>query len=392
MRGKDGLWIVVFWVAFLLPVYSYLVYPPLVISLGAIVRRLRVRRQTARPHTPAVPLPAVAIVVSAHNEELHIAELLGKLLSLDYAAPVSLYVGSDGSTDRTAEILRTHADSRVRAFIFTENRGKASVLNDLLAAATEPVIVFTDANTRFEAHALLHLVRHFDDPRVGAVCGELTLHTAASGDNVDGLYWRLERRIKEGESALGALLGANGAIYAIRRECFVPIRPDTVIDDFCIAMTVAAGGRLLVYEPEARAAEDAPPQIRDEFQRRIRIGIGNYQAFFRHPEFLLGINAINTFCYLSHKVIRWFTPHLLLLALLVNSLLLDHHFYGVLWFAQIGAYAFCLILYALSLKLDMPRPLRVPTFIVAMNVAFCIGFIRCISGERFGPWKRTTRA
>ncbi|MDB6105571.1 MAG: glycosyltransferase family 2 protein [Gammaproteobacteria bacterium] len=392
MRGKHDLWIVVFWIAFLLPLYSYLVYPPLVMLLGALVRRLLVWRQTAHTHIPGAPFPAVAIVVSAHNEEMHIAELLSKLRSLDYPAPVSFYVASDGSTDRTAEILQAHVDSRVRAFIFTENRGKASVLNDLLAATTEPIIVFTDANTRLEPTALLHLVRHFNDPRVGAVCGELTLRVAAGGDNVDGLYWRLERRMKEGESALGALLGANGAIYAIRRECFVPISPDTVIDDFCIAMTVAVRGRLLVYEPEARATEDAPLQIRDEFQRRIRIGSGNYQAFFRHLEFLFGINAINTFCYLSHKVIRWFTPHLLLLALLVNSLLLEEHFYRILWFTQIGAYAFCLILYTVSWKLAVPRPLRVPVFIVAMNVAFCIGFVRCISGERFGPWKRTTRA
>ena len=390
MSGVDRLWVVVFWVALLLPVYSYLVYPPLVMLLGAAVRRLHASRQRQRAEPSS--FPPVAIVVSAHNEELHMGQLLRKLRSLDYPAPITLYIGSDGSTDRTAEILRAHADSRLRPFIFAENRGKASVLNDLIAAATEPIIVFTDANTQLDPDALLHLVRHFDDPRVGAVCGELTLRTATNGDNVDSLYWRLERRIKEGESALGALLGANGAIYAIRRECFVPIPPDTVIDDFCIAMSVAAGGRALVYEPQARAVEDAPLQIRDEFQRRVRIGFGNYQAFFRHPEFLLGISPMSGFCYFSHKVIRWFTPHLLLLALLANSLLLDQQLYRLLWFAQIAAYACGGILYALSLKSAIPRVLRVPTFLVAMNLAFCIGFVRCLRGERFGAWKRTTRA
>jgi cellulose synthase/poly-beta-1,6-N-acetylglucosamine synthase-like glycosyltransferase len=384
--------IVVFWVALLLPVYSYVLYPPLVVAMGAIVRRLRVWRRTESVSASDAPLPAVAIVVSAYNEEQHIAGLISNLQSLDYPGPLTLYLGSDGSSDRTAEILQANAGTQVRVFVFQQNRGKASVLNDLLAATAEPIIAFTDANTRLEPKALLRLVRHLGNPRVGAVCGELTLRSSSNGDNVDAVYWRIERLIKRGESALGALLGANGGIYAIRRECFVPIRPDTVVDDFCIAMTVAAGGRLLVYESEARATEDAPLQVRDEFRRRVRIGIGNYQAFFRHPEYLFATSAMTGFSYLSHKVLRWFTPHLLLLALLVNALLLDQSLYRTLWYLQIGGCGVCLLLYVLSRKLAIPRPLRVPVFLVAMNMAFSVGFCRYVTGQYLGSWKRTTRA
>jgi cellulose synthase/poly-beta-1,6-N-acetylglucosamine synthase-like glycosyltransferase len=188
------------------------------------------------------------------------------------------------------------------------------------------------------------------------------------------------------------LLGANGAIYAIRRECFIPIKPDTVVDDFCIAMTVSTGGRLLVYAPEARAVEDAPAEIHDEFKRRVRIGIGNYQAFFRHPEYLFGATAMRSFAYLSHKVLRWFTPHLLLLALLSSALLLDQPLYRALCLIQLGAYGLCLVLYVLTRKMDIPRLLRLPVFLVAMNVAFGIGFCRYVTGRYSGSWKRTARA
>src|SRR5450631_1083463 len=260
----------VFWASIGLPFYSYALFPMLIVAMSSVAGWRRSMRPTGVAST-AASWPPAAIVVSAYNEEQHIAELVNNILSLEYLAPLTLYIGSDGSSDRTAKILESLAGTRVRVFLYSQNRGKASVLNDLLAAASEPIIAFTDANTRLEPKALSRLVRHFDNPAVGAVCGELRLRTSGGGDNVDGVYWRIERLLKTSESALGALLGANGGIYAIRRECFVPIRPDTVVDDFCIAMTISAAGRSLVYEPDARAVEEAPQQIRDEFKRRVRI-------------------------------------------------------------------------------------------------------------------------
>jgi cellulose synthase/poly-beta-1,6-N-acetylglucosamine synthase-like glycosyltransferase len=385
--------VLVLWAALLLPLYSYVLFPLLIIGMSAVAQwRHRASLPARGAALDDATLPPVAIIVSAHNEEQHIDGLLSNLLSLKYPLPPTLYIGSDGSTDRTAEILETRAGPRLRVFAYRQNRGKASVLNELVAAASEPLLVFTDANTLLESEALLRLARHFTDPRVGAVCGELSLRSGGSGNNADGVYWRIERLLKRSESTLGALLGANGAIYAIRRECFVPVDADTVVDDFCIAMTVSVSGRLLLYEPEARALESAPPQIRDEFRRRVRIGIGNYQAFFRHPEYLLRTNAMRSFAYFSHKVLRWFTPHLLLLALAVNTLLLEQPFYRALWLLQIGGYGLCLLLYALESRLSLPRVLRLAVFLVAMNAAFAVGFCRYVTGQYGGSWKRSARA
>ncbi len=382
----------VFWCAILLPIYSYAGYPLLIIAVGGMVRWIGRAGRGRLKTQETTNWPAVAIVVSAYNEESHIADLLLNLRSLDYPGTLRLYIGSDGSNDRTAEILLAQADDRMRTLVIPRNRGKASMLNDLLAIAVEPIVAFTDANTRLEPAALRCLVENFADRRVGAVCGELVLRSGGRGDNVDNIYWRIERLIKVGESALGGLLGANGGIYAVRRECFVPIRPDTVTDDFCIAMSVAAGGRRVVYESAARAVEDVPPKMRDEFGRRVRIGIGNYQAFFRHPEYLLGSGAMTGFSYLSHKVLRWFTPHLLLLALLANSLLLNQPIYRLLWCAQVLTYGGSMLLYALSHKFTVPKPLRIPVFLVAMNLAFSVGFWRYLSGRYLGAWERTSRA
>ena len=139
--------------------------------------------------------------------------------------------------------------SAVVARVFAQNRGKASVLNDLVAGAQEDIVVFSDANTFFAPDVLKKLVRHFDNPAVGGVSGELRLRHGG-GDNQDSLYWRLEQLLKFFESRIGGLLGANGAIYGIRRALWQPMPADTICDDFHVAMQVAAGGHRLVYEPK----------------------------------------------------------------------------------------------------------------------------------------------
>ena len=377
--------------AWLLPLYSYLIYP-LVMSLLSL-------RQTPAPagggagsplRDAAAALP-VAVVVAAHNEEAHIDALVTSLRALTCAGGLRAYIGSDGSTDATVIRLRALAGDDLRVFAYEQNRGKASVLNDLVAASSEPIIVFTDANTLLDVGALTQLLKAFADPTVGMVCGELRLSHSGGGDNVDGLYWRVEQRLKRAEAGLGGLLGANGGIYAIRRECYVPLERDTIIDDFCIGMNIAARGWRLVYEPAAVAHELAPPNISDEVGRRIRIGIGNYQACFRHPEYLWQAGPVTAFTYLSHKVLRWFTPHCLLIALLASALLVRAAPFGLLLALQLAGYLLCALAYAASARVRLPALLRIPVFLVALNAALAVGFWRYLTGQYGGSWRRTQR-
>jgi cellulose synthase/poly-beta-1,6-N-acetylglucosamine synthase-like glycosyltransferase len=378
-------------------VYSYFLYPFVLAFVAAIVQTVRdasyVFRKRERRVRGESELPAVAVVISAFNEERHIQQRIDNLLALDYPPQLlRAYIGSDGSHDATGAILSACSDPRIAAFVFEHNRGKANVLNDLLGRVKEPIVVFSDANTFFDRGALRKLVAHFSDPRVGGVSGELRL-LGGSGDNQDSLYWRLEQFLKFFEARIGGLLGANGAIYAIRRSLWQPLASDTICDDFCVAMNVSAARHRLVYEPAAWAEEETPQDIGDEYGRRVRIGIGNFQALVRHPEYLWRSSAGTAFAYVSHKVLRWIAPHLLIVGLLA-SLALGVQSPAWLVFAvlQLLAYLAAAGLYRLSKAgRAMPSPLRIPAFLFALNWAFLVASKRYLGGQYSGSWRRTSR-
>ena len=378
-------------------VYSYLLYPFVLAFVGSVVQTLRDARyvfgkQDRRIRIEA-ELPAVAVVISAFNEERHIQQRIDNLLALDYPPHLlRAYIGSDGSGDATGAILSACADPRIATFVFEQNRGKANVLNDLVGRVKEPIVAFSDANTFFDRGALRKLVAHFADARVGGVSGELRL-LGGSGDNQDSLYWRLEQFLKFFEARIGGLLGANGAIYAIRRSLWQPLAPDTICDDFCVAMNVAAARHRLVYEPAAWAEEETPHDIGDEYGRRVRIGIGNFQALVRHPEYLWRSSRGTAFAYVSHKVLRWVAPHLLIVGLLA-SFALAVQSTGWLVFAalQLAGYLAAAALYRLSKGgHSLPSLLRIPAFLFALNWAFLVASKRYLGGQYSGSWRRTSR-
>jgi cellulose synthase/poly-beta-1,6-N-acetylglucosamine synthase-like glycosyltransferase len=386
----------IFWLTVFLVAYTYLLYPIVLILIAAFQQIRDDCSYIADKHNRRVSdldeLPQVAIVIAAYNEEQHIAQRLTNLLSLDYPRDrYRIYIGSDGSDDATPEIVRAFESERVVCLAFEKRRGKAAVLNNIMARVEEPLVVFSDANTEFALDDLRKLVRHFADPKVGAVCGELFIRVQDGSDNQDGLYWRIERMLKFYEGRIGGLLGANGANYAIRRDLFVLLPLDTIVDDFTIVMNIAAEGHQIVYDAEAVAYETEAPSLAAEFTRRIRIGKGNYQAFFRLLEFMNPHAEISLFTYISHKVLRWFVPHLLFIALLTSAFLYNVSWYAVLFWMQVFGYTASYLLYAISQYGSVPRRLMFPIFIMTMNLAFAIGFIRYLKDDSSGIWQRTLR-
>lgn len=383
-----------------LVVYSYAAYPLLLVIIASartFWSRLRSKPSSNRYNDwPEADWPAVAVVVSAFNEERCIGARIRNLLACDYPPHLlNIYVGSDGSHDTTAAIISAFVDPRVHAYSFDLNRGKATVLNDLLHASREPLVIFSDANTFFPPLAIKALVLPFVDARVGGVSGELRL-LAAGGSNPDSLYWRLEQKLKLLEASIGGLLGANGAIYAIRRELWSPLRPDTICDDFCIAMNVAAAGYKLAYEPAAWAEEETPSSIGDEYRRRVRIGIGNYQALFRNPQYLLRTSLATRLAYLSHKVVRWLAPHLLIVGFVCSLLLASNPAWRAFAMVQLIIYGGSALLYLASERAALngkrlPGLLNVPAFLFALNWAFLIASYRYATGRYAGTWRRTAR-
>jgi cellulose synthase/poly-beta-1,6-N-acetylglucosamine synthase-like glycosyltransferase len=377
--------------------YSYALYPFVLTIVAAATQTVRDARylfgKDERRIQPSAELPTVAVVIAAYNEERHIAARITNLGAVDYPQHLlHVYIGSDGSGDRTAQILSAAAHPRLHAFAFEVNRGKASVLNDLVEQTREPIIVFSDANTLFDRNAIRRLVAHFADSKVGAVSGELRLQ-GSRGHNQDSLYWRTEQFLKFFEARIHGLLGANGAIYAIRRPLWRPLAPDTICDDFCVAMNVAAAGHRLVYEPQAWAEEDTPDTIGEEYRRRVRIGIGNFQALFRNPGYLTRTSAATRFTYVSHKVLRWIGPHLLVVGLAASCALAPA---AAGWAAfaalQIAGYTACGLLYVASERgVRLPSVLRIPAFIFALNWAFLVASWRFATGQYSGSWRRSSR-
>ncbi|MEF8788140.1 MAG: glycosyltransferase family 2 protein, partial [Planctomycetota bacterium] len=309
------------------PFYSYAAYPVFLFAAAACVQvardvRFLLYRGDRRRRTHSQP--SVSIIMSAYNEETVIQRTLESCLNSDYPADrLEVVVGLDGCTDDTEERARQYEDRGVRVLNFNERRGKISVLKDCVRRATGDIIVFTDANTRIEPDAVQKLIRHFENPQIGAVCGELRLERSESGENREGFYWRYEVALKTLESRLNGVLGANGSLYALRKELFPDLTPDIVTDDFVIPMKVKQQGYDVTYDPEAVAREKVAGSAGDEYRRRVRIGAGNWQALRHCASLLLPWKGFASVSFWSHKVFRWLTPFLLVVALLANFFVLD---------------------------------------------------------------------
>src|SRR5262249_28875794 len=322
-----------FWAAAVLLAQTYFLYPLWLLLLS--------RLRPAWRGTPVRPRswPAVSLVVAAHDEAGCIEEKLRNSLALDYPPDrLEVLIGSDGSTDRTDALVQGCTDPRVH-LSSAPRAGKTSVLNRCIPAARGDIVVLADANTRIEPGALKALVRHFADPRVGAVCGRLQLYNPTRAEYEESAYWRYESWLKALEGTQGAVVGANGGLYAMRRELFTPLPPSTIVDDFVIALRLLDQGYRVLYEPEALAAEESGEDCGREFGRRARIAAGNFQSLGLVPGLLSPLRGFPAFAFWSHKVLRWCAPALMLVALAANAALLDRPFYRFTMAVQVGFYS-----------------------------------------------------
>jgi len=252
--------------------------------------------------------------------------------------------------------------------------------------------MFSDANTYTEPDAARNLVRWFQDPNVGAVCGRLVLSDPESGRNADSLYWKYETFIKRQEGSLGALLGANGGIYALRKDLFVPIPNDTILDDLVIPLLAKLRtGCDIVFEPHAVANEETPANVSAEFHRRSRIGAGGFGSLGLLAGLLDPRRGWIFYTFLSHKVLRWCCPFFLLGLLAANALLAGEPLYRGLLFAQMAFYALSVVAAYIPSQWKPIKFLRLTTMFTSMNGALLIGFGRWLRGTQNAMWKRTAR-
>jgi cellulose synthase/poly-beta-1,6-N-acetylglucosamine synthase-like glycosyltransferase len=266
------------------------------------------------------------------------------------------------------------------------------MLNAAIPALRGEIVLLSDANTAIDPKAAHRLARWFQRPEVGAVCGQLVLVDPRTGNNVDGIYWKYENFLKRREGRLGALLGANGAIYAIRKDLYVPIPDQTIVDDFVIPLLAKLRtGCTIVYDSEAIAREETAPGVGAEFQRRSRIGAGGFQSLgllWRLLDPRRGWLALGL---LSHKVFRWLCPFFLLGLLASSALLWGRPFYRAALLGQVQFYVISVLTVFIPTRMRLLTPLRLATMFTGMNAALLVGFWRWLQGRQGGIWRRTER-
>ena len=327
--------------------------------------------------------------------------------SLDYPSEkMEVLFVTEGSNDGTSEYI--HSLKSVYPNLTTisgdTRRGKIEAMNLAIKTIHTPIVIFTDANTSLNNQVIRNIVRHFQDPNVGAVSGEKRIETqgseAAAGAG-EGLYWKYESFLKKLDTELYSVVGAAGELFAVRTHLFGEVEKDTLLDDFMISLRVAAKGFRVIYEPQAFASERPSFSIQDEMKRKIRIASGGFQSMARLG-FLYNIfrYGLLSFQYISHRVMRWaVAPWCLLWIFFINLVLFftqpitqNLSIYSFFMWGQIVFYLMAIIGYVLENKKIRVKLLFVPFYFCFMNYCAIRGYFKYRSGVASGIWEKVKRA
>lgn len=369
------------------PIYTYVIYPLLLIIVACFRKKEYKVDETYRPF--------VSILVAAYNEEKVIEDKIINLSQLDYPVEkIEFLIGSDGSSDRTVEIARNYSHISNLQVLDLPRGGKVNTLNSLLKKAKGEVLVFSDANTIYDSKAILHLVKHFVDESIGCVSGQLRYNideSSGHGAKSESAYWRYENWVKVQESKIGRLSGANGAIYAIRRGIISHIKKGIINDDFYIATYILQAGYDVVIETNAVAYEEPNNDFLSQFKRHIRDGAGHYQAIAVFWRMLFPRKG--SFVHVSHRVIKWLVPFLLIVAFISNALLISQSLFLLsLFTCQVVGYII-LVSYYYALQngkhIDglFGKILSLVFYFMAVNLSLLLGWIRLIRKQQNATWE-----
>jgi cellulose synthase/poly-beta-1,6-N-acetylglucosamine synthase-like glycosyltransferase len=350
-----------FWSAVALSFYGFLGYPLLMWLVS------RLRKKAVNKHNLQ---PTISVVMAVRNGGASLPAKLKNLRELSCPKELIEYVvASDGSTDETVRIITSAPDVRA---IICPAVGKAEALNRAVSAAKGDIVVFTDVRQEIEPEAISELAANFADQRVGCVSGELMFRSSQNGSGVSA-YWRFEKAIRKWESASGSVMGATGALYAVRRSLIPPVPPGTILDDVYIPLQVIRQNSRVVFEPNARAWDDVAHVPSKEFDRKVRTLAGNFQLLERCPAVLLDRRIC--FRFVSHKLMRLMSPWLLLLAWLTSWSLSSSPLY--LWLASMQTIAYAVAALAMLIPdLRRMRLLNVVLTFSLMNTAALLALIR----------------
>jgi len=372
---------VLFWMSVVALMYVYAGYPLLLAVLFPFFRQWR-------PEPGYTPF--LSILIAAYNEEGGIRKKLERTLALDYPADrMDIIVLSDGSTDRTDEIVESFSDPRVRLLKVKGRKGKTNAQNEGANIARGEVLIFSDATTIYHPQALRYLATNYVDPRVGAASGRYQ-YFDPQGQSPTGLgtvaFWNYENFIKMMQSRIRTISGCCGCIYSVRRAAYTPLAPD-VISDLVQPLHAIRKGYRVIFEDRALAYEETTQSTSEEFSMRVRVvtrGIGG----------LLSVSELLkpwksgwvSFQLWSHKVLRWLVPFFLFTLLASNLFLWGQPFYRLILLGQMIFY----VITVLSLLVPIQRlwkPLAIPLYFCTLNAAAFCSVIEVLRGKKHVVWE-----
>jgi len=371
--------LIIFWLSLILLIYTFAGYPVLIAILAKIFPR---RKKYLLSSSPL----RVSVVLVVYNEERRILSRIENLLNTNYPVEfLELIIVSDGSTDRTNEIVTSLNHPKVRLIQVNERAGKSSGVNLGVQNATGDIIVFCDARQKFNADTIPMLVSHFNDPEVGAVSGSLEIDPASTsvGAGVD-LYWRIEKMVRYNESVFDSCIGCTGAVYAIRKELFEPIPADTILDDVVIPMKIAIKGYRVIFDPNAVAYDPQPLEPEKEKIRKERTLAGNFQMLFRYPQWIFPWNNRLFFQLISHKYMRLTGPVFMCGMFFSNLFFIQKNFYMVIMILQIFFYYLAFL--GFVFKESKVRLFSIPAGFVFLNWQVVSGFVYYLKNRNRQTW------
>jgi cellulose synthase/poly-beta-1,6-N-acetylglucosamine synthase-like glycosyltransferase len=375
----------VFWCCVLGLLYVYIGYPLLLAILARLISRTRKQLGYC---------PSLTVLIAAYNEEANIKRKVEETLALEYPPDkLEILVVSDGSTDRTDEIIKTFSDRRVRLLRVDDRNGKTHAQNEGVRQANGEIIVFSDATAVYHAKALLYLACNYEDTEVAAVSGRYQYFDpdATSPTGLGSVaFWNYENMIKKFQSDIRTLTGCSGCIYSVRKDCYVPL-PATACSDLVEPLCVVRSGRRVVFEDRALAYEETTKSTGDEFRMRVRVATRGIRGVLTVRE-LLNVSKYGwiSFQLVSHKLMRWLVPIYLIVILLTSALLAGEFPYN--WFLGLQIVFYIIGVVAMLVPLHRRwRPLGIPLYFCTLNIAALLGLVEAFRGQQYTVWETVRR-
>jgi cellulose synthase/poly-beta-1,6-N-acetylglucosamine synthase-like glycosyltransferase len=380
-REEDSMPELIFWLSIAIIFYTYFGYPLVTLLISLFVKQ-PVEKEDIEP--------AVTFLITAYNEEKNIRQKLENTLSLDYPADkLEIIVASDGSTDKTDEIVREFAENGVVLHRVEGRVGKTETQNQTVKIAKGDIIIFSDATTHYKKDAIRKLVRNYKDPSIGAVSGryEYINPTGAPVGIGTILFWKYENFVKSRQTRIKTVTGCCGCIYSVRRRLYEPL-PGDIISDLVEPLKILEKGYRIAFEPEAVAYEVTEEKSEEEFSMRVRVitrgmnGLMYVKTLlnpFKYPFVSFQLN--------SHKVLRWLIPFFLIVIFISNIMILDSLFYKLTFIAQVAFYMSAFLARVMENQGKKLKYLFLPLYFCVVNLASLRAAFNIIRGRKMVTWE-----